>query len=145
MNCAPCRSLVVPLAAALGALLVATAVSPASAQPKPPPTDFSGLPEKMSGEEIKATWFDGRPVIAIGPDGSRYQLVFTPDGKSTRTPIGPKKPRTVGGFWRVIAEGYCSRWAGSNRERCFNVRPSPDGTETVVRFGLQAAGTWKRP
>lgn len=144
MNCASRRSLVVPLAA-LGGLVVATAGWPAAAQPKPPPTDFSGLPEKIPGDEIKATWFDGKPIVATGPDGKSYQMIFTPDGKASRTPIGPKKPRTVTGFWRVIAEGYCSRWTGTSRERCFNLRKSPDGSETVVRFGLQVAATWKRP
>lgn len=134
---------VVASAALVGATLV---VAPALAQLRPPPpTDFSGLPPKISGDEIKAAWFDGAPFIAVGPDGKAYRMVFSPDGKATRTPMAGKKPKTVSGFWRVIAEGYCSRWAGSNRERCFNVRPSPDGTETVVRFGLQAAGTWKRP
>ena len=140
------RSFAVPSAALVGALLaVAASGLPASAQPKPPRTDFSGLPEKIPGEEIKANWFDGRPIVAAGPDGSRYTMVFTPDGKAARTPIGPKKPRTVTGFWRVIAEGYCSRWTGNSREKCFNVRKSPDGNEIVVRFGLQVVATWQRP
>lgn len=121
------------------------AVAPATAQPKPPPTDFSGLPEKISGDAIKTEWFDGRPFLAIGPDGAQYQMVFTADGKSVRTPVGVKKPKPTTGFWRVIAEGYCSRWAGSNREKCFNVRKSPDGAETVVRFGAIVAATWRRP
>lgn len=140
------RSLAVPRAALVGAALVVCAGGTAAlAQLKPPPVDNSGLPEKMSGDAIKAEWFDGSPFVAVGPDGKQYRLVFSPDGKAARTPLEGKKPKTVTGFWRVIAEGYCSRWAGTNREKCFNVRKSADGTETVVRFGQQIAATWKRP
>ena len=73
-------------------------------------------------------------------------MVFTADGKAARIAVNAsKKAKPTSGFWRVIAEGYCSRWAGSNREKCFNVRKSPDGAETVVRFGAIVAATWRRP
>lgn len=146
MNRATRRSLAVSSAVVLGATLaLAAASAPAAAQLKPPPVDNSGLPEKLSGDEIKTTWFDGRPMIATAPDGKQYRLIFSPDGKASRTPVEGKKPKTVTGFWRVIAEGYCSRWAGNNREKCFNVRKSADGKDTVVRFGQQIAATWTRP
>lgn len=131
-----------PLASAL--LLVATL--PAAAQLKPVPTDHSGLPEKLTGEQIKSNWFDGQPFIATGPDGKAYKMVFTPDGKSARIAVdASKKAKPTVGFWRVIAEGYCSRWTGTNREKCFNVRPGQEAGQTVVRFGQQIAATWKRP
>ncbi|MCE1236491.1 MAG: hypothetical protein LWW93_09050 [Hyphomicrobiales bacterium] len=140
------RSRAAPRAALVGvALVVSVAGAPALAQLKPPPVDNSGLPEKMTGDAIKAEWFDGRPFLAVGPDGKQYRLVFTPDGKAARTPVEGKKPKTVTGFWRVIAEGYCSRWTGTNREKCFNVRKSADGGDTIIRFGQQIAATWKRP
>lgn len=138
----PLRSSLAALAA--GAVMLVAA--PAAAQIKPVPTDHSGLPEKLSGDQIKTQWFDGQPFIASGPDGKPFKMVFTPDGKSARIAVdAPKKAKPTAGFWRVIAEGYCSRWAGSNREKCFNVRPSQDGSQTVVRFGQQIAATWKRP
>jgi hypothetical protein len=131
-----------------GLLAVAAlfAALPAAAQPKPIPTDNSGLPTKLSGEEIRRAWFDGRPFIATGTDGSAYRMVFTDDGKAARLPenAGKKAHPTIG-FWRVIAEGYCSRWTGSNREKCFNIRPAQNGDGTVVRFGQQIVATWKRP
>lgn len=121
------------------------AAAPAVAQPKPPQTDFSGLPDKLSGDEIKANWFDGRKVLAVSPDGTQFEIVFTPDGKASRTQIGAKRPRATTGFWRVIAEGYCSRWTGNNREKCFNVRKASEGNDVVVRFGQQVVATWRRP
>ena len=135
------------LVLAAGAVLVAS-TSLAAAQlalPNKPGLDRHGQPEKMTGDQIKAIWFDGQPFTATGPDGTAYRMVFTGDGKAVRTPTTGKKPKAVGGFWRVIAEGYCSRWAGSNREKCFNVRKSEDGNDTIVRFGQQIAATWKRP
>ena len=132
------------LASAVFAVSLAVA-GPAFAQPKAPETDHSGLPPKLSGEEIRAQWFDGQPFVATGPDGTAYKMVFTGDGKAARVAVAAKKPKPVIGYWRVIAEGYCSRWTGTNREKRFNVRKSPDGSETIVRFGLQVAATWKRP
>ncbi len=128
-------------------LLFALAAAPVVAQTAAPKhgLDRHGMPEKLSGEEIGAAWFDGRPFTATSPDGTAYRMVFTPDGKATRLPLAGKKPKPTNGFWRVIAEGYCSRWSGSNREKCFNVRPSEDGSQTIVRFGQQIAGTWSRP
>ncbi|TBW36458.1 hypothetical protein EYW49_14060 [Siculibacillus lacustris] len=132
------------LAAALALVLAATL--PAAAQLKPVPTEHSGLPEKLSGEDIRRLWFDGQPFLSTGPDGTAYRMVFTADGKSARLAADAgKKAKPTIGFWRVIAEGYCSRWTGSNREKCFNVRKGQDGKDTVVRFGQQIVATWKRP
>lgn len=135
--------LVAILALGAGATVTTTAV--AQQAPVKPGYDRNGMPEKLTGDQIKETWFDGQPFVATGPDGTAYRMVFTPDGKSTRVGLAEKKPKPTNGFWRVIAEGYCSRWAGSNREKCFNVRKSEDGTSTIVRFGQQIAATWKRP
>lgn len=105
------------------------------------------LPEKMSGDDIKAAWFDGKPFTATAPDGTGFTMTFTADGKSTRKPLEKKKGVvSASGFWRTIAEGYCSRWSGQNREKCFNVRPDPsDPKGAIVRFGpSQIVATWKR-
>jgi hypothetical protein len=103
------------------------------------------LPEKMSGETIKTDWFDGKPFTAMAPDGTAYVMTFTPDGKASRKPVEKKRGLTgATGFWRAIAEGYCSRWSGQSREKCFNVRPAPEAGTVVVRFGPQTMATWKR-
>lgn len=128
--------------AAAGVLLSA---SPLVAQPRQVgPVD--PLPQKFTGDEIKAGWFDGKPFTATAPDGTSFVMTFTADGKSSRKPTEKKKGLTgATGFWRVIAEGYCSRWSGQNREKCFNVRPDPaDPKAVVVRFGPQQVATWKR-
>lgn len=120
----------------------AVPLKPATPAIVKPGDKVSTLPEKLSGEEIKTGWFDGRPFTSTSPEGAAFKLVFTADGKSTRTPIG-KKGSVTHGFWRVIAEGYCSRWTGSPREKCFNVRTDTAGV-TTVRFGNQIVATWTR-
>lgn len=109
-------------------------------------TPAAPLPEKLSGDAIKATWFDGKPFTAIAPEGDSFTMTFLPDGKSQRRPTVKKKGLTsANGFWRVIAEGYCSRWSGQNREKCFNIRPDPDNEgAVVVRFGKHVVANWKR-
>lgn len=133
-----------PVSSALcGAACLALAAAEAAAQTgvaKP-----EQLPDKMTGEEIKAAWFDGKPFNATSPDGVGFVMTFTPDGKASRKPLERKKGITgATGFWRVIAEGYCSRWSGQNREKCFNVRPAPEAGSVHVRFGTQMMATWSR-
>lgn len=107
----------------------------------PPPAEA-----KLSGDAIKATWFTGQPFVATAPDGAAYRFLFQPDGHASKTPV-PKTPTakkspSVAGFWRVIAEGYCVRWTGSVREKCFNIRK--EGDVTVARFGKVIVANWSR-
>ena len=44
--------------------------------------------EALDGNAIKATFFNGQPFIASSPTRQRYTMVFTPDGKATREPLG---------------------------------------------------------
>jgi hypothetical protein len=97
--------------------------------------------EKLTGEAIKATWFNGQPFTATAPDGSVYKFIFQPDGKASKVPTAKKAP-AVAGFWRIIAEGYCVRWTGQVREKCFNIRN--EGTATVARFGKVIVANWTR-
>jgi hypothetical protein len=133
-------------AIAVTAACALAAAPPAGAQDAAPKPQPEKLPEKLSGEAIKAAWFDGKPFTATSPEGTAFLLTFTADGKSVRRPVEKKKGLTgATGFWRIIAEGYCSRWTGQNREKCFNVRPDPENAgAVVVRFGPQLVAVWKR-
>ncbi len=112
-------------------------IASAEAAPNnPPPTGA-----KLTGEVIKSTWFNGQPFNATAPDGTVYKFVFNPDGHATKALVG-KKGGNAAGFWRIIAEGYCVRWTGQVREKCFNVR-NEDG-KTNARFGAQFVAVWSR-
>ena len=123
---------VYPMGFAIAAVVSAAAGAAGPAKP---------LEDKLTGEAIKAAWFDGKPFVATAPDGSAYKMTYFADGKSVKAPT-LKKGGAVTGFWRIIAEGYCVRWTGAVREKCFNVRK--DGETTVVRFGQQLVATWSR-
>jgi hypothetical protein len=122
----------------LGFGLLFIAATPASSLAGPFDKPAS---DKLSGEAIKAAWFTGQPFIATAPDGSAYKFVFQADGHATKAQTAKKGP-VVSGFWRVIAEGYCVRWTGSVREKCFNIRK--EGDKTVARFGAVIVANWTR-
>ena len=65
--------------------------------------------EALDGNAIKATFFNGQPFIASSPTRQRYTMVFTPDGKATREPLG-KAGDKIDGKWKVVKEGFCTQW-----------------------------------
>lgn len=124
-----------------GILMAALVAGESVAGPLDKPAD-----DKLTGEAIKATWFTGQPFIATAPDGTAYRFVFQPDGHATKMPVpkapAAKKGPAISGFWRIIAEGYCVRWTGSVREKCFNIRK--EGDTTVARFGKVVMANWAK-
>ena len=40
--------------------------------------------EPMAPNEIKATFFTGQPFTAVSPSGTKFKMIFTPDGKMVR-------------------------------------------------------------
>ncbi len=123
----------------LAGLTLGLALTGAMAQAAPSNPAPTG--PKLTGEVIKSTWFNGQPFNATAPDGTVYRFVFNPDGHATKVLVG-KKGGNAAGFWRIIAEGYCVRWTGQVREKCFNVR-NEDG-KTNARFGTQFVAVWSR-
>ena len=44
--------------------------------------------DKLTPDNIKTTFFDGHEFTAATPTGLKFKMVFTQDGKVTRTPAG---------------------------------------------------------
>ncbi len=116
--------------------IAVAAITPAAAQ-----TAAASSEPKLSGAAIEAQWFDGKPFLATAPDGTVFRMTFSAGGKALKAPAD-KKGAATGGFWRVIAEGYCVRWTGGVREKCFNIRV--EAGKTVARFGQQVVAEWAR-
>lgn len=108
----------------IAALCGAAAIWPLAARAAP-------AAEPMTPSDIKATFFNGKPFNAASPTGTKFTMMFTPDGKMTRQPLAQLGKTNVG-IWKVNAKGFCASWehAGSN---CFVVVPSGDNKLLVQR------------
>ena len=53
----------------------------------------------------------------------RYTMVFTPDGKATREPLG-KPGDKVAGTWKVVKEGFCTSWKQGRSATCYRLVPN---------------------
>ena len=47
-------------------------------------------------------------------------MVFTPDGKATREPIGKAGVKGEG-TWKIVKEGFCTSWKAASRN-CYRRR-----------------------
>jgi hypothetical protein len=103
------------------------------------PVPETNFPRRLDPREIRTRFFDGNEINARGLGGASFVLRFHADGKMERSaPNG----QVTNGRWRMLGEGYCSRWEGS-AEQCFTV-VQEGGTVRVVR-GTRAVATWTRP
>jgi hypothetical protein len=87
--------------------------------------------QSMAPNDIKAAFFNGHPFTAASLSGTKFTMIFTPDGKMTRKALGSSGETTVG-IWKLSAKGFCSSWerAGSN---CFTIVPSGDNRWLVQK------------
>ncbi len=49
--------------------------------------------DKLTPDVIKTTFFNGQEFTAATPSGLKFKMVFTQDGKVTRTPAGNYGPK----------------------------------------------------
>ena len=109
------------------ALLVASLV-PARADPLTP-------------TQIKNTFFTGEAFTASTPQNIKYKMVFTPEGKVEREPLG-KAGVKGDGTWKVNKDGFCTQWKDS-KPNCFRLI-SIDNKWQVMQ-GTRAIATWTKP
>ena len=96
---------------------------------------------KLAPSEVQATFFDGQPFTAATPQGIRYKMVFTADGKMTREPIGRSGAKSEG-TWKLSKDGYCTTWK-NDRPNCFAVLNTSDNKWSVMK-GTTAVATWTK-
>ena len=96
---------------------------------------------KLAPSEIQATFFNGQPFTAATPQGIRYKMVFTADGKMTREPIGRSGAKSEG-TWKLSKDGYCTTWK-NDRQKCFTVLNTSDNKWSVMT-GTTAIATWTK-
>jgi len=97
--------------------------------------------EPMAPSDIQAAFFGGQPFTASTPGGAQFEMIFTPDGKMTRMPLG-KSGRKGHGTWKLDASGFCTSWTRA-QATCFTVIPS--GTNKwSVKKGESVVATWAK-
>jgi hypothetical protein len=97
---------------------------------------------KMKPAEIQAAFFTGQPFTASAPSGTKFKMVFTPDGKTTREPIGKTGAKGTG-TWKLNDDGFCTSWTASKGSNCYSL--APDGANKwAVMKGPSVMATWSK-
>ena len=109
-------------------MTVAAVIAPASAA-------------ELAPDEIQATFFTGQAFTSSTPTNIRFKMIFTPDGKMTREPVGTAGARGEG-TWKLAKEGFCTTWKGS-KPNCFRILTAGDNTWSVVK-GATVVATWTK-
>jgi hypothetical protein len=95
--------------------------------------------EPMAPSDIRTTFFNGQPFTATSPSGTKFTMIFTPDGKMTREPIERSGTKSAG-TWKMNAKGFCTAW-GHAAATCFTVVPGGDNKWTVQKAATTIATT----
>src|SRR5215472_4815710 len=75
--------------------------------------------DKVAPKDIQTTFFTGQPFTAATPSNVKFKMVFTPDGKATREPVG-KAGAKGEGTWKLSNDGFCTAWSGS-KPNCYTL------------------------
>ncbi len=96
---------------------------------------------KLTSAEVKSTFFDGQPFTASTPSGVKFKMVFTPDGKVTREPVGRAGAKGEG-TWKLDQQGFCTSWKGQ-KPNCFIVLSSGANKWSIMKSSTLMA-VWSK-
>jgi hypothetical protein len=97
---------------------------------------------KLTPQEIQSTFFTGDAFTSTTPSGgTKFKMVFTPDGKVTRTPVG-KGGSKGEGSWKLDDNGFCNTWKGKT-SNCFTVTSAGTNKWSVMN-GATPAAVWSK-
>jgi hypothetical protein len=99
------------------------------------------LADALKPAEIKATFFNGQPFTASTLANVKFKMVFTPDGKATREPMG-KSGSKGDGTWKLSHDGFCTTWAGA-KPNCYRLITSGENKWSVMQ-GTTARAYWSK-
>lgn len=96
---------------------------------------------KLTPAEIQANFFNGKPFTASTPSNIKFTMMFNPDGKVTREPVGKSGVKGEG-TWKLSKDGFCTTWKGS-KANCFTLVNVGDNKWSVVK-GAATVATWNK-
>jgi hypothetical protein len=97
--------------------------------------------DKLTPDAIKTTFFTGQEFTAATPSGVKFKMVFTPDGKVTRTPAAGAGEKGDG-TWKMTKEGFCTAWNGA-KQNCYTLVGAGDNKWSVMS-GPSLKATWSK-
>ena len=104
--------------------------------------------QALTGDAIKAMFFNGKPFVATSTTRQRFTMVFTPDGKATREPIKKQGEPTekAEGTWKVVKEGFCTSWKAGTAGTCYRLVPNTSAENRwSVMKGAVTIASWIKP
>jgi hypothetical protein len=96
---------------------------------------------KLAPNDIQTNFFTGQPFTASTPSGIKYTMVFTPDGKMTREPVGTSGAKSDG-TWKLSADGFCTSWKNA-KANCYTLVDSGKNKWSVMKASA-LMGTWAK-
>ncbi len=96
---------------------------------------------KVAPKDIQSAFFTGQPFTAATPSNVKFKMVFTPDGKATREPVG-KAGSKGQGTWKLSTDGFCTAWAGA-KANCYTLIASGQNKWSVMS-GTTLAAIWSK-
>jgi hypothetical protein len=94
----------------------------------------------LSPQQIKETFFNGQPFTASTPQKVKFKMVFLPDGKMTREPLG-KAGAKGEGTWKLTGDGFCTTWKGA-KSNCFRLVTGEN--KWSVMLGTTPVAIWTK-
>ena len=95
----------------------------------------------MTPSDIQATFFSGQPFTASTPGGTKFKMIFAPDGTMTREP-SKKSGTKSSGTWKLDTSGFCTTWKGAEAN-CYTVIPSGKNKWSVQK-GSTTIAVWAK-
>jgi hypothetical protein len=97
--------------------------------------------QRLTPNDIKATFFNGQEFTASTPSKVQYKMVYTADGKVTREPVA-KTGRKGEGTWKLDQSGFCTTWKGSTPS-CYIMLSSGANKWSVMK-GSTTIAVWTK-
>jgi hypothetical protein len=97
--------------------------------------------DKLGPNAIKEQFFSGQEFTATTPAGVKFKMVFTADGKVTRTPADNSGAKGEG-TWKLSKDGFCTTWKGAH-QNCYTLVAAGSNKWSVMSHSSLRA-TWSK-
>jgi len=101
----------------------------------------AGVAAPLTPSDIQAAFFTGQPFTASTPSGTKFKMIFMPDGTMTREPRG-KSGSKSSGTWKLDTSGFCTAWKQAEAN-CYTIIPSGKNKWSVQK-GSSTVAVWAK-